>query len=68
MPNDTQDTQKKRIEIPQNVEKPALYPGFARVTGSREALKANLEDTGAFVLLLLLDITKMVLQLMKQPM
>ncbi|KAG8810348.1 hypothetical protein FRC19_004603 [Serendipita sp. 401] len=34
---------------------------------SREALMASIEDTGAFLLLLLLDIAKTVLQLMKQP-
>jgi hypothetical protein len=67
MSNDTHDTQKAPNVQP-NIEKPAVFPTFGKFTGSRDALQANIADTGAFVLLLLLDITKMVLQLMKQPM
>lgn len=43
-------------------------PNFTKIAGSRDALRTSVEDTGAFMLLLILDITKMVLQLMKQPM
>ncbi|KAG8829280.1 hypothetical protein FRC17_006830 [Serendipita sp. 399] len=46
----------------------STFPSWSKYTGgSREALRSSFEDTGAFLLLLLLDITKMVLQLMKQP-
>ncbi|CAG7852055.1 SubName: Full=Uncharacterized protein {ECO:0000313/EMBL:CCA74701.1} [Serendipita indica DSM 11827] len=38
-----------------------------RFAGSRDALAANVQDIGAFVILFILDIVKTVLQLMKQP-
>lgn len=52
----------------QDIEKRSSMFGLSRFKGSRAELRDNLEDTGAFLLLLLLDITKMVLRLMKQPM
>jgi hypothetical protein len=47
---------------------PSTTPASRKVAGSKEALRNSFEDTAAFLLLLVLDITKMVLQLMKQPM
>jgi hypothetical protein len=52
----------------QEIEKSSSMFGLSGLKGSRAELRDNLEDTGAFLLLLLLDITKMVLRMMKQPM
>lgn len=65
-PNPSKDTNGH--DDTTEVEKRNSGTVLSRFAGSRAELWDGLEDTGAFLLLLALDIAKMVLRLMKQPM